>query len=76
MTTGQLKLDELGGTTQLVEVVRETPKRFRIRALSVTTIWSKHYTRAIGAGEIALVKKDRLLADASHEPATHEVGAR
>ena len=65
MTTGKLKTDRLGACTQLVEVVATTPKRVRIRALSLTTLWGKRHNRFLAYGETALVRPDRLLADSA-----------
>ena len=69
MTTGKLKVDHLGAVTQLVEIVGTTPKRVRIRALSLTTLWGKRHNRFLASGETVLVRPDRLLdAHAGGEP--------
>ena len=68
-TTAQLKVDQLGGVTQRVEIVGTTPKRVRIRALSLTTLWGPRHNRFLAAGETVLVTPDRILGDhAGGEP--------
>lgn len=69
MTTGRLKTDRLGAYTQLVEIIGTTPKRVRIRALSLTTIWGRNYDRFLASGETTLVHPSRILGDnAGGEP--------
>ena len=64
----RLKVDELGAVTQLVEVVEETPRRYRIRAMSLTTIWGRRNNRFLAGGETTLVAKDRVSFFTSGEP--------
>ena len=68
MTIGQLKVDQLGAVTQRVEIVGTTPKRVRIRALSLTTLWGKRHNRFLASGETVLVRPDRILGDNGGEP--------
>ena len=56
MTYGYLCLDSWAGRTEtLVEIVAETPKRYRIRALSKTKLAGRY--RWLEEGQITLVPK-------------------
>ena len=62
---GWLKCDAIGSQTQEVEVVKVTPKRVRIRAISLTRLWTKSRGgRYLRAGDEWLFPHDRVFLDA------------